>query len=193
MGPIDLFGIRFRPGGLGSFFTLDAAELADERADLSCFAEGLAAELWERLAGAAPAMRPAIVDEALRAGFARIPIPASAIASPGSKLRAALCRSRGSKPRTGLSGRQIERRFARHIGLAPKTFARIVRFRSLLLAAAAPAARDWAGLAAEHGYADQPHMVREFRSLHRAFPLLLFRAGPPRMSDSFKTVAVDRS
>src|SRR6266545_3200550 len=42
-GPVDLLGVRFRPGGLAAFVTLDAAELTDTRVDLTDF--------WGRLAG----------------------------------------------------------------------------------------------------------------------------------------------
>ncbi|HEX4737253.1 MAG TPA: helix-turn-helix domain-containing protein [Allosphingosinicella sp.] len=177
-GATDLFGIRFRPGGIICFLPLDATELTDDRADLSVVAGRLAGELWDRLAEAAPDRRAAVAEAALLAR-----LPASGLIDPYVlHCVARLEATRGALPiarleaSTGLSGRQIERKFARHVGLSPKTFARVIRFRSLLSAAWAPGPRDWAGLAVDAGYADQPHLVREFRSLAGLSPTAYFAA-----------------
>lgn len=175
-GATDLFGIRFRPGGLIAFLPLTAAELTDGHIDLSVVAGRLAEELWDRLAEAEPARRAAVAEAALLAR-----LPASGLIDPTiHHCVARLEATRGALPiarleaSTGLSGRQIERKFAHHVGLAPKTFARIVRFRSLLSAAWTTGPRDWAGLAVDAGYADQPHLVREFRSLAGLSPNAYF-------------------
>jgi AraC-like DNA-binding protein len=181
-GATDLFGIRFRPGGLIAFLPLAAAELTDDRVDLSAVAGRLAGELWDRLAGAAPDRRAAVAEAALLAR-----LPASGLIDPYiHHCVARLETTRGALPiarleaSTGLSGRQIERKFAHHIGVAPKTFARIVRFRSLLSTVWATGPSDWAGLAAEAGYADQPHLVREFRNFAGLSPTAYFA---PREED----------
>jgi len=65
---------------------------------------------------------------------------------------------------SGLSVRQLQRRFLDETGVGPKQFCRILRFRraqSLLAATRG----DWAGLAAECGYFDQAHLIRDFRDL----------------------------
>ncbi|MET7759341.1 AraC family transcriptional regulator [Streptomyces sp. NPDC005389] len=66
---------------------------------------------------------------------------------------------------TGLSARSLQRLFASHVGVGPKWV--ILRYRiheALERAEAADAAGgpDWAALAAELGYSDQAHLVREF-------------------------------
>jgi transcriptional regulator GlxA family with amidase domain len=62
----------------------------------------------------------------------------------------------------GLSVRQLQRRFADHVGVSPKWVIR--RYR--LYDAAEQAARthdvDWAALAVDLGYADQAHLSRDF-------------------------------
>lgn len=177
-GATDLFGIRFRPGGLIGFLPLAAAELTDDRVDLSAIADRLAEELWNRLAEARPEHRGAIAEAALLARVPASGIVDSYIHHCVARLEA----TRGALPiarlevSTGLSGRQIERKFARHVGVTPKTFARIVRFRSLLSTVWATGPRDWAGLAADAGYADQPHLVREFRSFTGLSPTAYFAA-----------------
>lgn len=63
----------------------------------------------------------------------------------------------------GRSSRQLERDFCVSIGLSPKSFSRIMRFQNLLRLVGEGELREWANLAVEGGYADQPHMVREVR------------------------------
>ncbi|MCM3903554.1 MAG: helix-turn-helix domain-containing protein [Pyrinomonadaceae bacterium] len=63
----------------------------------------------------------------------------------------------------GWSSRQLERDFLVSFGLSPKSFSRIIRFQNLLRLVGEGALREWTSLALEGGYADQPHMVREFR------------------------------
>jgi AraC-like DNA-binding protein len=64
----------------------------------------------------------------------------------------------------GVSVRQLQRRFADHVGLNPKAVLR--RYR--LFEAAERVRRegdvDWAALAAELHYSDQPHLVRDFHA-----------------------------
>jgi AraC-like DNA-binding protein len=61
----------------------------------------------------------------------------------------------------GLSPRQLERRYLDAIGLPPKTLARTVRFQRALRHLQRGAAA--AEVAATCGFADQPHLAREFR------------------------------
>ncbi len=63
----------------------------------------------------------------------------------------------------GWSSRQLERDFRVSVGLSPKLFSRIMRFQNLLRLVGEGVLREWTSLALEGGYADQPHMVREFR------------------------------
>ncbi|HEX4247938.1 MAG TPA: helix-turn-helix domain-containing protein [Pseudonocardia sp.] len=65
----------------------------------------------------------------------------------------------------GLSGRQLRRALHTEVGLGPKTFQRIGRLQRFLALAAAGPGRGLAELAAEAGYADQPHLSREARTL----------------------------
>lgn len=68
----------------------------------------------------------------------------------------------------GLSERQFRRRFVAATGMAPKFYADVQRIRrALILALEDP---SWAGVAAEAGYADQPHLVREVKSRFGAAP-----------------------
>jgi AraC-like DNA-binding protein len=65
----------------------------------------------------------------------------------------------------GWSRRHLASRFATEIGLSPRTFARVVRFDRTRRALAQGRSSTLADLAADHGYADQAHLAREFREL----------------------------
>ena len=67
---------------------------------------------------------------------------------------------------TGLSKRRLLGLFRDRVGLTPKVYARVLRFRHLtgLLQAAPPDAR-LTSLAFEAAFYDQPHMNAEFRAL----------------------------
>jgi transcriptional regulator GlxA family with amidase domain len=64
----------------------------------------------------------------------------------------------------GWSRKHLAARFTQEIGCGPKTVARIMRFnRAASLARTTD--ESWAGIAADCGYADQAHLIREFRDL----------------------------
>ena len=65
---------------------------------------------------------------------------------------------------SGWSVRQLERRFRAETGLTPRLLARIVRFQRVFRALDPDRGRsDWVAVALDCGYADQPHLIREFR------------------------------
>jgi AraC-like DNA-binding protein len=69
---------------------------------------------------------------------------------------------------SGLAPRRLQRWFAVHIGMAPRSYLRVIRFRGSLRAL--PGTLNLADHAAAHGYADQAHMARDFRALAGAAP-----------------------
>jgi AraC-like DNA-binding protein len=60
----------------------------------------------------------------------------------------------------GMSRRQLERLFRAQVGVRPKEFASLVRFRWVL--ANLERHRSWSDLALAAGYSDQAHFVRSF-------------------------------
>jgi AraC-like DNA-binding protein len=64
----------------------------------------------------------------------------------------------------GCSRKHLTTRFSERLGLPPKTLARILRFACLTRRLDTEGIAGWADLAAEAGYFDQPHLVREVRA-----------------------------
>jgi transcriptional regulator GlxA family with amidase domain len=66
---------------------------------------------------------------------------------------------------SGCTPAQFIRRFEQAVGLTPKRYARVLRLGVLLPTLVRCGPRDWAQVAAGAGYADQSHLIREFRQL----------------------------
>lgn len=62
---------------------------------------------------------------------------------------------------SGLSARQFQRRFAVEVGVAPKLFARTIRFDRALSARREAPGRSWTEIIHDLGYFDQAHFIRE--------------------------------
>ena len=81
--------------------------------------------------------------------------------------------------RSGRPARRLQRWFEREIGLPPRTYLRLLRFQESFRGL--PSAEGTlADHAAEHGYADQAHMAREYREMTgRSASAARSRAKPP--------------
>ena len=84
----------------------------------------------------------------------------------------------------GLSRQYLARRVRQVVGLGPKEFARVMRFRRLVEevrqfdshdSRSTARAINWAKLAVRHGYYDQSHFAREFKRLAGLTPSQYFR------------------
>lgn len=73
----------------------------------------------------------------------------------------------------GVSRRHLARLFADVVGVSPKRFCRLARFKAGLAYAGVGAAVPWAEVARQLGYADQSHMIGEFRELSGLTPEML--------------------
>jgi AraC-like DNA-binding protein len=84
------------------------------------------------------------------------------VATRGAVSTAQLCAE------LGCSRRHLSARFGEEVGLGPKAFARVVRFHAATdLTSAGHALAD---VAAACGFADQPHLTREFRAMAGCTP-----------------------
>jgi AraC-like DNA-binding protein len=178
-----LVGMRFHPGMASSALGVPANELENLDLPLS--------ELW----GNELARPPGRFDESglPRDGFEAMQALLTrrlATVGPGDELVKAaagwVVRHPGSglgrlAELTGLSDRQLRRRFESAVGYGPKTFQRIVRFqRWLKLTRSTPVEqRKLTDLAAAAGYADQSHLTREVVRLAGRAPAALLASTAP--------------
>jgi AraC-like DNA-binding protein len=73
----------------------------------------------------------------------------------------------------GVSERHLRRVFRETIGVGPKAFAKLTRFRRAVRAAGAESQAGWATIAAAAGYYDQAHLIGEFRAIAGVTPRAL--------------------
>ena len=146
----------------------------------------------ERLAEASLGTEASILDAALGA---RLDSRATLPRSPGAVVRTRDLFCSSAAPRRcarlahRLGPRQIERPFNESVGFGPKTLCRLARFQRVVRAVEPSSRPGWARLAAQHGYADQSHLAREFREFAGTTLSDYVRELHP-MSDHFHNVAV---
>ena len=146
----------------------DAARLAEQLHDAPSSAARFA--LLDRLlldrAASSPGLRPDVAW-----AWGRL------VQSGGTARIDALARE------LGCSRRHLSAGFGDEIGLPPKAYARILRFRRAVDALLRGGETRLAEVAADCGYADQSHLNREFRALAGVTPTeLLARRLPPTES-----------
>jgi AraC-like DNA-binding protein len=96
-----------------------------------------------------------------------------------------LVRAHGAVPiaalvrETGWSRRHLAARFRTEVGLAPKVFGRILRFRRAASELVRPDGRSLAEIALDCGYYDQAHLNRDFREFAGRTPTELMTARLP--------------
>lgn len=162
-GAIDLFGIRFKPGGAFPFLRIPLHELTDHILPAAEHWRDFVPELEERLRGAqsfAEKIRHAEAvlwrlfqpqeDRAVETLIDRI------MASEGRRSVTQLAHD------LGLSARQLERRFQITVGLGPKLLARIIRFQKIFKALEENP-HGWSDVALACGYYDQAHLIHDFK------------------------------
>lgn len=70
----------------------------------------------------------------------------------------------------GVSERHLRRVFIETVGMSPKMFSRLMRFSRATDLARADCRANWASIAAEAGFYDQAHLIKEFLSFTGATP-----------------------
>jgi AraC-like DNA-binding protein len=144
---------QFRPGGFRPFFGRSLSDLTDRRIPIDPPPAYAAVDDRDAVAGLDAfllAMRPApdasadlamrLVDEA--------------------RHDRSLTRVAAYADRAGLSVRALQRLFVEYVGVPPKWV--LLRYRVHEAIERAGPDVDWAALAADLGYADQAHLVRDF-------------------------------
>jgi AraC-like DNA-binding protein len=178
-GTIDQVNISFFPGAAGAFVGLPMPELVGRMVSPD--------DVWPHDFREAVAELEPLPPEQRVAGLADLLL---ARLEPGREprpqVREAVRLIRASRGRVtvrslagqlNLSISQLERSFARHVGVGPKLLARQTRVCALAAEAMSPASPSWASLAVKYGYADQAHLAREFRELTGLTPSRFAGAG----------------
>lgn len=167
-GQAGVAAIRLRPAAARAVVRGSAAEVTNRAVDLEDLF-GSTATLRERLALARDdAARVRLLDEWLSSVVRGAPSDEVEVAVDEIVATAGTIGLTGIADRTGLGVRQLERRFLTDVGVAPKSFARMVRLQAALRRIAE--GQSLADVAHACGYYDQPHMTRDFSRLAETSP-----------------------
>lgn len=167
--------LELRLGPLGAYTLLGrpAPELRGRLVDLADLLGADGRRLAEQLPEARSWRRRfALVDRFLLDRLDRGPAPAPEV----GRAWQLIVGSGGALPirrivdDVGWSHKHLITRFTRQVGLAPKTAARLVRFERVLRRLDQLRRPSWERIATESGYADQSHLVREFRAFAGTTP-----------------------
>jgi len=166
-------GVRFRPGFARPFLQASPGELTGRIPALEQLWGRRARELESRLSGALTAGER---TQLLLSALARRDAPGNA---PLDRAMQAIAAANGvvdldwAASQAGMSVRQFRRRCLEESGLTPKRLCRVLRFRRSL-EIAARRGLNWAAIAAETGYFDQAHLIRDFREFTGRTPMAVF-------------------
>jgi AraC-like DNA-binding protein len=162
---VAVMGVAFHPGG--------ACALLRERMDLlgnrhTAFDDLVGASgraLRERLLHTpTPHARIGVLESWLRARCSGVVLhPAVGFALDALGKSPQIQRVGALVAATGLSTRRFGTLFREQVGVGAKQFARMQRFRAVLASVQCGRRVEWARVAADCGFHDQPHLVREFR------------------------------
>ncbi|MFJ9978037.1 AraC family transcriptional regulator [Streptomyces cyaneofuscatus] len=163
--------VSLTPLGARAVYGMPAAALAHRLVPLDELLGALGAELADRLRAAPTwAARFALLDEVFLRAIGRgdgDPLfrLRPEVAEAWRRLVAAQGRAQVGAVATdlGWSRRYLTERFRDEVGLTPKTFARVLRFEHAHELATAHDPLPWADVATVSGYADQAHLVRDWR------------------------------
>lgn len=146
-GASEFIGLRLWPWTWNAIGRVNSRELIDRWADLALAAPGFT--MPNNALDAFTAVDPRLVDPA------NVPLIDAILNSAGVSELA---------ERSGRSHRSLQRWFERHVGVAPRKYLRLLRF-SDAFDTLPRFDGSLASHAADHGFADQSHMAREFRSM----------------------------
>jgi AraC-like DNA-binding protein len=167
-----VLGIRLHPAGAYALLATPLRAITGLVVELRDLVGSTADELVERCREAASAevrFRIAVAWLGARVGGARRVEPAVAWAAAEIESRNGDVPIAELRAETGFSKTRLATAFRDQIGLPPKLFARIVRFRRAL-AMVESGTSPLAAVALAAGYYDQPHFNAEFRELSGLTP-----------------------
>ncbi len=178
-GNVDLIGVRFWPGRAGAAFRTPMWELQDQLIEASSVVRR-SDRLVDDLRNMADADRLEHLCDTLAPQFGSATAPSSSVVD---RALAMIGERRGNVSieriagRLGITRRHLERKFRDEVGLGAKHLARISRVHAVLQVMRQQPLLSGAEIAAQCGYSDQPHMIRECKALTGHTPARLMTSG----------------
>ncbi len=165
---LEIIGIRFQPGGAYPFLRAPLHEITDQAVPIHDLSRNSKLAIDAQLAETRDVLsRIDRVEKLLLSRLGSLGCSDETLAYVISHIlrQGGHVSVAALQQWTGISTRQLQRRFKTRTGLTPKSFCRIVRFRAALAILKRQPTQNWADFACRAGFYDQAHLIREFRSL----------------------------
>ena len=193
--PSSVVGVHFRAGGAAALFGVPLTELSTPATPDELWGPEAAAlrDRLQALPGTAARLRH--LEAWLLSRLHRAPRHAA-----DAPIAWALQAFEGAVPHSvaevrgalGWSPKRFIAEFSQRVGLTPKRYLRIARFQRIVqVAASCRTSRtpvDWVELALAEGYADQAHLVREFRGFSGLTPTAYHPLAPDQASHTAEKI-----
>ena len=178
---VHVMGVVFHPGGAHALTGEDHAALVERDIGLEDIFGSSAHQLRERLLNTADARSRLGILEHWLAARMKLPQLAPEVLHALDKIarQPQVARIGPLVRDIGLSDYRFGRLFRRQVGMGPKRYARLMRFRGVIDAVYRCASVDWSAVAADGGYGDQAHLVHEFRDFSGMTPTAFMAARGP--------------
>ena len=158
---VGAFGIRFRPGRAAVALRTPLTLLTDARVPLRDVTKSF--PTIDRLEAIEDTLRLVLAEAK---ADPRVDAAVEAIIRSGGRVSI-----ESVAEVSGVSRQHLARAFAHHVGVTPKTFARVMRFRRAIELGRR---QQWADVAVELGYFDQSHLIADFREFAGETPVPFF-------------------
>jgi AraC-like DNA-binding protein len=179
-------GVAFRPAGARGFFEPPALDFCDRSVPLELVWGPRATQLLDRLRDATSAGRrlgileAALVDASLKHGAEHLAVPPAVRHALRAFQSVPHIRTVADVSREiGWSRRWLSHAFGECVGMTPKRFCRLMRFRDVVREVASGHRVDWADLALAGGFVDQAHLAHEFHAFSGLSPVRYLAAERP--------------
>lgn len=188
-GRVDVFAIRFFPGGLMPFATWSIKDLENKETILEAvFEKSVAADLEHKIIHAAN------TEERIQHTEAFLFNKLKDSGTIDNILKSTLDLIFSTRGRTSIhkllkndlsKRRQVERKFSKSVGLTPKQLAKIIRFHTALKMLIDNDIENLTGLAYENEYYDQAHFIKDFKAFTGTNPNAFFKDDELVLSSAF--------
>lgn len=157
-----IFGVLLQPYAIPVLFGIPSAEFKNELVDLALLGQDGKDITDQMLLAKDNSQRLQLINNFLQQRLREFERPEVVYAAQSIYKLNGLINIKTLADQVSLSPRQFERKFKEHVGFSPKSFARIVRFKTLLSkykrgdSTLTKAAYDF-------GYYDQAHFIQDFK------------------------------
>jgi len=164
----QMFGIRFKPAGITAFTRVPLEELTDRSVELSLVETLFDKSFYETLPE-----KQSITEIVAHTNSCLLHRIACLYPADRQIIRAVdlISLAKGQLSLAGVASdvclcqRHFERKFKSVIGVSPKMFAKIFRFKNALHSMQKYPQKDLLTIAVETGYYDHTHLIKDFKSL----------------------------